>query len=98
MLRTLVAVAACLTVLAIVQRVQDNDSVAATPGLTATFSGKAFRAGPDSGPPVMRRARPEPGRRHLGHRDGGQPGPGHALLLALARPCQRAARRQRAAA
>lgn len=51
--RTVVAVAACLAALALVQRVQDNDSSAATTGLAATFSGKAFAAGPGGGPPVM---------------------------------------------
>ncbi len=51
--RALVAVAACVAVLALVQRLQVNDSSAATGGLSATFSGKAFTAGADGGRPVM---------------------------------------------
>lgn len=51
--RTLIAVTACLGVLAVLQRTQDNDSSAATPGLSATFSGRAFAAGPGGGAPVM---------------------------------------------
>ncbi len=53
MVQTLVAVVACLAALAVVQRVQDNDSAASTPGLTATFTGKAFSAGTGSEQPVM---------------------------------------------
>ncbi len=52
--RTSLAVAACLAVLTVVQRMQDNDSAAATRGLATTFSGKAFAAGPSSQAPVMR--------------------------------------------
>ena len=53
-LRPLTAVATCLAILAVVQRVQDNDSAAATPGLAATFSGDAFVPGPGSQAPQMR--------------------------------------------
>lgn len=52
--RTSLAVAACLAVLTVVQRLQDNDSAAATRGLVTTFSGKAFAASPSSQAPVMR--------------------------------------------
>jgi len=76
LLRTLLAVAACLTVLAIVQRVQDNDSAAATPGLTATFTGKAFSAGAESGPPVMTVAGLSQGGVTSGTVTVGNPGPG----------------------
>ena len=53
-LRPLVALVVCLVALAVIQRVQDNDSSAATPGLTATFSGKAFASGRGSQAPVMK--------------------------------------------
>jgi len=76
MLRTLVAVVACLTVLAIVQRVEDNDSAAATPGLTATFTGKAFGAGAGSGPPVMTVRGLRQGGVTSGTVTVGNPGPG----------------------
>lgn len=52
-LRPVAAVAACLAVLVVVQRAQDNASSAATRGLEATFSGKAFTAGSGDQGPVM---------------------------------------------
>ena len=53
-LRPLAAVVLCVTALGVAQRVQDNDSSAATPGLSATFSGKAFAPGAASQAPVMK--------------------------------------------
>jgi hypothetical protein len=74
--KPLVAAASCLAVLAVVQRVQDNDSSAATPGLTATFSGKAFAPGPDSQAPVMKVSSLGQGEATSGTVTVANPGPG----------------------
>ena len=74
-MRACVAVAACLVVLALVQRIQDNDSSAATPGLSATFSGKAFAPGPGTAP-VMRVRGLRQGQATSGTVTVRNPGPG----------------------
>ena len=58
------------------QRVQDNDSAAATPGLTATFSGKAFARAAESRAPVMRVHDLRQGGATSGTVTVGNPGPG----------------------
>ena len=75
-LRPLVAVASCLAVLAVVQRMQDNDSSAATPGLAATFSGEAFAPGPDRSAPVMKVRSLRQGQATSGTVTVRNPGPG----------------------
>ena len=74
--RTSLAVAACLAVLAVVQRLQDNDSAAATRGLATTFSGKAFAAGSSSQAPVMRIRGLREGQATSGTVTVRNPGPG----------------------
>ena len=76
MLRTLVAAVACVMGLAIVQKLQDNDSSAATPGLTATFSGKAFAAGAGDASPAMRVQGLRQGQATSGTVTVRNPGPG----------------------
>ena len=95
-LRTLVAVTACVGALAVVQRVQDNDSSAATPGLRATFSGKAFAAGPGSSQPVMRMRGLRQGQAISGTVTVSNPGPGTRYFwLSPGRVTERARRLRR---
>ena len=62
----------------VAQRVQDNDSSAATPGLTATFSGKAFAPGAASQAPVMKVRDLRRGQATSGTVTVRNPGPGRA--------------------